>query len=250
VIVFDERNPRAVVLRNALIGRLGAEWRPRDEVGIVIGGDGFMLRTVATHGRQRAWLGLNAGHLGFLLNDVDDLEQVFTALADGRFREHRFPMVRARLVRVDGSEVQEHALNDIYLERMSGQAARLNVAIDGHEVVEELVADGLIFATALGSTAYAYSAGGQPLHPLLPVLQVTPICPHEPRIPSFGLPANSLARVEVRQHEWRPVRAVADGRSVDSVLHMEVELQPDAVRLAYFEDHDFTARMLRKIVHP
>ena len=66
----------------------------------------------------------------------------------------------------------------------------------------------------------------------------------------FALPAQSVARVEVRQHEWRPVRAVADGRSIDSVLHMEVELQPDAVRLAYFEDHDFTRRMLRKIVHP
>src|SRR5262249_26060297 len=158
--------------------------------------------------------------------------EIARALAAGRFRVFTFPVVRARIRCEDGSEVEERALNDVYLERMSGQTARLTLSIAGHVVVEQLIADGMIFATAPGRTAYSYSAGGAPLHPLLPVLQVTPICPHQPRPPAFGLPSSTIATVDVLQHEWRPVRAVVDGRSIDHVLPLQVELQPDGVRLA------------------
>jgi NAD+ kinase len=250
VILADERNPKAVALRAALEVRLGAGFSAPGGVGIAIGGDGFLLSTVNKHGRDRPWLGLNAGHLGFLLNDADDLDRTASALAAGQFQLYTFPVLFARILLANGAEVEERALNDVYLERMSGQAARLGLSISGHVVVEELIADGMIFATALGSTAYSYSAGGEPLHPLLPVLQVTPICPHQPRPPAFGLPSSTVAMVDVQQHEWRPVRAVADGRSIDDVVRLQVELQPDGVRLAYFDDHDFTARLLRKIVRP
>jgi hypothetical protein len=46
------------------------------------------------------------------------------------------------------------------------------------------------------------------------------------------------------------VRAVADGRAIDSVRHLRVSLQGRGVRLVYLDTHDFTRRMLRKIVHP
>lgn len=251
MIIHDERNPKAVALRGRLVDRLGADWVAPGNVRVVIGGDGFLLRTVRPQGwPEHPWLGLNAGTLGFLLNDVDDFDRVAEKLAAGRYVIHSFPVVLSTLHLTSGQVVQERALNDVYLERMSGQAARLRLSIDGHEVVERLVADGIIFSTALGSTAYTYSAGGQPMHPLLPVLQITPICPHQPRLPSFGLPCASLAMVEIEQPEFRPVRAVVDGRMMDDVLRVEAALSQDGVRLAYFEDHDFTARMLKKIVHP
>jgi NAD+ kinase len=250
VIVCDERNPRAVGLRTALLERLGADWQPPDDVGLVLGGDGFLLRTVAEQGSTRAWLGLNAGHLGFLMNEAVDLDRVVDALAHRRYGVYSFPMVVAQIELADGTAATERAVNDVYLERMTGQAARLRLSIDGHEVVEELVADGLIFATALGSTAYAYSAGGQPFHPLLSMMQVTPICPHLPRLPSLALPPTAVAEVEVQQFGWRPVRAVVDGRAIDGVKVVRVGLTTDGVRLAYLDHHDFTARLLRKIVRP
>jgi NAD+ kinase len=248
VIVVDERNPRAVAMRSALATRLGADWEPPPEIGLVIGGDGFLLRTVSQLGVSRVWLGLNAGHLGFLLNDAEDIDRVASALAEARYRIWSFPRVIADVTLSDGTPIQEQAINDVYLERMTGQAGRMSLSVDGHPVVDQLVADGLIFATALGSTAYAYSAGGQPFHPLLPVLQVTPICPHQPRLPSMALPVTATARVEVQQYGWRPMRAVADGRAIDGVREVQIHLELDGVRLAYLEGHDFTARMLRKLV--
>jgi NAD+ kinase len=250
LIVHDERNPKAIALLEGLRARLGPEWSPPADLGIAIGGDGFLLRTVASHGTGCVWLGLNAGYLGFLLNDVDDIDTVAEAIDQARFVVHSFPLVRADITRADGVEVTERAINDVYLERMTGQTARLRLKIDGHIIVDPLVADGLIFATALGSTAYAFSAGGEPLHPLLQVLQVTPIAPHKPRLPSLALPASARAEVEVLQQEWRPVRAVVDGRDVDNVARVAVRLEQDGVRLAYLEPHDFTAQMLRKIIHP
>lgn len=250
MIVWDERNPKAIALVEGLRARLGPDWKPPGDLGIAVGGDGFLLRTVSIHGTDRVWLGLNAGYLGFLLNDVDDVDKVADTIAEGRFVVHTFPMVCADVTRADGTEVTERAVNDVYLERMTGQTARLRLKIDGHTIVDPLVADGLIFATALGSTAYAFSAGGEPLHPLLRALQVTPIAPHKPRLPSLALPATARAEVEVLQHGWRPVRAVVDGRDVDNVVRVAARLEAEGVRLAYLEPHDFTAQMVRKIVHP
>lgn len=250
MIVVDERNPRAIMVRDRLVAALPAGWTPPGDLSVVIGGDGFLLRTVEQHGFDRAWLGLNAGHLGFLLNDATDPEVVAELLALSRWAVYDFPLVEAQITLEDGSERVERAINDVYLERMTGQTARLRLVIDGHEVVEQLVADGLIFATALGSTAYAFSAGGQPFHPLLKVLQVTPICPHRPRLPSVALPHEAVAEVEVLDEGWRPVRAVADGRALDHVQRVRIRIADKAVRLAYLEHHDFTGQMLRKIVHP
>ena len=250
MIVCDERNPRARGLLRELRQRLPEEWTPPDDIVLVIGGDGFLLHTIAERGFDRPFLGLNAGNLGFLLNDASDPDSVASQLADAKWRILEFPLVEARITKADGTEIVERAVNDVYLERMTGQAARLRLVIDGHEVVEQLVADGIVFATALGSTAYAYSAGGQPLHPLLQVLQVTPICPHRPRLPSVGLPATARAEVEVLQHDFRRVRAVADGRAVEDVKRVSIRLVIPGVRLAYLEQHDFTGQMLWKIVHP
>lgn len=251
MIVVDERNPKAVRIRDGLLERLGAGWTPPDGVGVVIGGDGFLLSTVSAHGvGRRAWLGLNAGHLGFMLNDAEDMDAVAKHILAGEYRVHEFPMVVAGITRSDGTTVEARAVNDVYLERMTGQAARVRLTIGDHVMVEQLVADGLIFATALGSTAYAFSAGGQPLHPLLRVLQVTPICPHKPRLPSIALPADARAEVLVHQQDWRPVRAVVDGRGIDHVASVTIRLSRRGVRLAYLDPHDFTAQLLTKIVHP
>lgn len=251
MIVIDERNPRALFLRAALQALLPPAWAPPDGVAIVIGGDGFLLRTVAGHGfDETAWLGLNAGDLGFLLNEAGDPRGVATKLAGGRWRSYAFPLVEAHIVLADGEERTETAINDVYLERMSGQAARLRLVLNGHEVADQLVADGVVFASALGSTGYAYSAGGQPLHPRLRVLQVAPICAHRPQVPAVVLPEDAVAEVEVRQTDRRPVRAVIDGRGIDHVLRVKVSLSSRSVHLAYFDDHDFTRHLLRMIVHP
>ena len=79
-------------------------------------------------------------------------------------------------------------------------------------------------------------------------MTVTPICPHAPRLHPFSLPATAVARVDVLHADHRPVRAVADGRALEDVHSLEIRFDADRVRLAYFEGHDFTSTMVRKIL--
>jgi NAD+ kinase len=247
MIVHDTRNPRAREMREALDRRLPDGFSDPDIV-VVLGGDGFLLQTVGAHGWGRTYLGLNAGHLGFLLNDVDDWDAIARRLAERDFTVRRFPLLEAEIEREDGSVVTDRALNDVYLERMTGQTARLRLSIDGHCAVEKLVADGVIFSTALGSTAYAYSAGGLVCHPTLRVITVTPICPHLPKLPPIALPESACAVVEVLHGEHRPVRAVADGREVNAVRRVTVRTSATEASLAYFPENDFTATLIRKLL--
>jgi NAD+ kinase len=156
--------------------------------------------------------------------------------------------LEAEIATVDGQTRRDIAVNDVYLERSTGQTARLRLTIDGHPVVESLVADGVILATALGSTAYSFSAGGAPAHPEVPILCVTPICPHLPKLSPFILPIDAVARAEVLVPDRRPVRAVADGRAVEAVAAVTVRRAAQPVRIAWFAGHDPTSTLVHKIV--
>lgn len=246
MIVADPRNPHAGELAERL--RIAWPGAAEDELIYVVGGDGFLLATMHERGLHRTYFGINAGTLGFLLNDVSDWDALAEQLAAGATHTHDFGVLQATVHGTDGGVQQLEAVNDVYLERMTGQTARLDVRVSGEDIVDTLVADGLILATALGSTAYSFSAGGTAAHPSIGCLFVTPICPHKPRLPPLVLPRSSIAEVEVRDAHRRPVRAVADGRAVDSVQRVSVRYGDAQVRLAYLGEHDFTRRMVEKLM--
>jgi len=249
MILHDARNPVATLHAAALRERLD-ESALDPELVVVIGGDGFLLHTVSEQGLGKIFLGLNAGRVGFLLNDVSSWDAVVAALQHNTWRAHRFPVLEANCVSPEGRETMVRAVNDVYLERASGQTARLAVTVDGAVVVDTLVADGIIVSTALGSTAYSFSAGGPACHPALRLLGVTPICPHLPRLSPFSLPETCTISIRVLSSARRPVRAVADGRDVQQVERVDVRVGPDELRLAWLPGHDFTSQMVQKILHP
>lgn len=246
MIIADPNNPKALAAREALV-QLVPEDVGGDELAVVIGGDGFLLQTAFSLGLGRTYLGLNTGHLGFLLNDIDDWDRIAYLISTGGYGVRRFPVLSARIGLADGTFVDELALNDVCLERMTSQTARLRLSIDGTVVVDPLVADGIILFTAIGSTAYAFSAGGPAVHPDLRVLGVVPICAHQPKLGSMLLPPGAVVRVDVHAPDHRPVRCVADGRGHDHVVSVKVRLGPDEAALAHLTGHDPTARLVRKL---
>ncbi|MCB9682741.1 MAG: NAD(+)/NADH kinase [Alphaproteobacteria bacterium] len=248
MILADPRNPVAARYRDELARRLPA-FDP-DDVVVVIGGDGFMLHTVAEHGLQHTYLGLNAGRIGFLMNDVEDWDAVADQLARHAWTPYTFPVLEAQLRMEDGSVRPVHAVNDVVLERSTGQTAHLVLTVDGREVVDLLVCDGIVFSTALGSTAYTFSAGGPACHPTLDLLSVTAISPHRPRLSPFLLPREASSRVDVVAAHRRPVRAVVDGTTIEGVVGADVRLDGQGVTLCWLAGHDLTTRMISKIVRP
>ena len=140
------------------------------DVVIVLGGDGTFLRAVHEF-PDTPLLGLNFGGLGYLASvGEQDFTFALMKLASGRYR-----ISERRMIEVNGKFA---ALNDIVITReMSGHSTRLDLEADGRRVTSYM-ADGLIFATPTGSTAYSLAAGGPVLMPDSGDFVVTPMNPH------------------------------------------------------------------------
>jgi len=147
---------------------------------VAIGGDGTLLyaaRLVAGH--SVPLLGINRGRLGFLtdISPNSMLEDVDTVLA-GRYSEDRRSLMAARLEKHDGSLASVLALNDVVVNKwQTGRTMDFETSINGR-FVNSHGGDGMVIATATGSTAYALSCGGPIVEPDLDVWVLAPICPH------------------------------------------------------------------------
>jgi len=162
------------------------ERRPDDkllsgvDLVIAVGGDGTMLsaaRLASPH--DVPVLGVNRGRLGFLadIGPVEMCDRVDDIL-NGRFVEDQRAMLQAALIRPDAAERKAQALNDVVLQKwQTGRLLDFETWIDDR-YVNTHGGDGLVIATATGSTAYALSCGGPIVHPELDALVLAPICPH------------------------------------------------------------------------
>jgi NAD+ kinase len=145
---------------------------------LVIGGDGTLLSVARRAPSGTPVLGINVGVLGFLagLRRDEALPRLDEVLSGG-FREDR----RRRLdvsVPEGPHRGTYRALNDAVLNKETiARISTFSVSVAGKSVAR-FRADGVIVATPTGSTAYNLSAGGPILHPQLPAIVITPICPH------------------------------------------------------------------------
>jgi len=147
-----------------------------------------------------------------------------------------------------GAQIKALAINEVSLLRQMNQAAHIRILINGAVKVSELVCDGVLLATAAGSTAYNLSAHG----PILPLgteaLALTPISPFRPRRwRGAVLPSSSLVQFEILDHYKRPVSATADAQEVRNVVSVEVFQERDIkLKLVFDPDHSLEERILNE----
>ena len=174
-VLFDETTAAALHKSGGVARRRIA--RETDLV-LVLGGDGTLLSVARTAPSRTPVLGINVGVMGFLagVGREEALPRLDEVLRGG-FREDR----RRRLDVTIGEGPHRgtyRALNDAVLNKEAiARISTFSVAVGGRPV-SRFRADGVIVATPTGSTAYNLSAGGPILHPELPAVVVTPICPH------------------------------------------------------------------------
>ena len=150
------------------------------DVLVSLGGDGTALHAArALAKRGGTLLPINLGGLGFLtIAEEPDLELAMRAVLAGRWKTAPRRLVGAAVTR--GGKVVRRglAMNDAVIKAAGGYSAlHLRIAALGSDL-GYLVADGIIAASAAGSTAYSLSAGGPVVAHGLEALVVTPVCPH------------------------------------------------------------------------
>jgi NAD+ kinase len=236
--------PEAQTARNELVDAYGNTPVEEAEVIVALGGDGFMLETMHRYlPTGLPIFGMNRGTVGFLMNVYrpDGLPQ---RLLEGQHQSLRPLRMIANCE--GGTRLEGVAFNEVSMLRQERQAAKLRLIINGRERMPELTCDGVIIATAAGSTAYNLSANG-PIIPIgSPLLALTPISAFRPRRWRGALlPNTASVRVEVVERWKRPVSAVADHNEARNVIDVEISEDPDrSVTLVFDREHNLEERIL------
>jgi NAD+ kinase len=174
---------------------------PRDvDIVIVFGGDGTLLSMatrIAQASRDIPILGVNFGSLGFLTETrIDELYTTLDSVVEGRAEYHERALLAAEGCRNREPFDSRIVLNDVVFTKGAlSRMVELSVAVNG-ALVTKVRADGLIVASATGSTAYNLAAGGPIVHPAVDAIVLTPIAPHTLTNRPVVIPGN--ASVEVR----------------------------------------------------
>jgi len=179
---FDRRGVRTILEEAAAekLGRPGGIPRPKvpeeSDLVVVLGGDGTLLSIAHIAARRGVpVMGVNLGSLGFLTEvTLPEMTLTLDALLDGAPGVISPRLLLETIFKGESSL----SLNDVVINK--GAVARMihmKIWLD-HKELETMKADGLIVATPTGSTAYSLAAGGPILHPAVPAILLTPICPH------------------------------------------------------------------------
>jgi NAD+ kinase len=219
---------------------------------LCLGGDGTLLSVVRSlRGRNVPVLGVNLGGLGFLTTtSSEDLDGCLDTVVSGAYRVEERRLLRATAPQAEGADVELYALNDIVIDEGSftRRAAALRMSINGAPV-GTFTADGLIVATATGSTAYSLSANGPIVHPRLPALVATPICPHSLSIRPLVFHEDEILEVQAALSDIH-LNVTADGQDthrVESGGIVRMGLSDRTTRLAFVGDLSYYEILRKKL---
>jgi len=147
---------------------------------VVVGGDGSLLITARRVAKfQIPIIGINLGRLGFLteINKDDAIKELETILSKPLCISKRM-MLRVSLFRERNKILEADVLNDVVINKaILARIVDVSVYV-GDRYITTYNGDGIIVSTPNGSTAYALSAGGPIVYPMMEVFVLVPICPH------------------------------------------------------------------------
>jgi NAD+ kinase len=211
---------------------------------VTLGGDGTFLYGARLAARRGIpVVGVNRGRLGFL-NDVeiDALPAAISRFAAGDYTTQRRSMLETI---VGASDDPVLAVNEIVVRARDVNVVRLRVDVDG-DLLGSFDADGVVVATATGSTAYALSAGGPPVDPRVRAVIVVPLAAHAVISRPVVIPESLDVRVTIERGR---VFVAADGRSIawlsdgDNVL---VRPGPELQVVRFADSPSFQSRLRQK----
>ena len=239
-------NPEAKEVLKVLIKRYDQTKLELSDVIIAIGGDGMLLKALRNSiEKNKPVFGLNKGNVGFLMNELsfDNLEnRIQTA------RKVKMHPLFMSAHKINGNIFTELAVNEVSILRQTHQAAHLKITVDKKERLNELVCDGILVSTPIGSTAYNLSARG-PIIPLnANILALTPISSFRPRRWRGALlPQRVKIRIEVLNFDTRPVSATADNVEARDIKYIEISTdKTKKLTILHDSDHSLDERIMKE----
>jgi len=211
--IISDKNIKSQKIKSLLQKEFNKSEVKKNNIIIVIGGDGFMLQTLKKNKKsKKSFYGVNSGNYGFLMNKFS-LKNIVKNLSRAKLISIS-PL--EMIVRNKKNQIKKHlAINEVSILRQSRQAASLSIYHGSKTIIKKLVSDGVLVSTPAGSTAYNLSVHGPILSLNSKKLAVSPISPFRPRR-WRGKIVNDKSKIVIKNlnPKKRPISAVADNLEV------------------------------------
>ena len=219
---ISDKNTKSFKIKKLLVKKLNKEQFKKDNLIIVIGGDGFMLQTLKKNkNSKKLFYGINSGNYGFLMNKFSSKNIIKNLSKANMVSIYPLEMI----VKNKSNQARKSlAINEVSILRQSRQAASLSIKQGSRQIIKKLVSDGVLVSTPAGSTAYNLSVHGPILSLHSKKLSISPISAFRPRRWK-GKIVNDKSKIIITNLDpsKRPISAVADNLEVRNAKSITVK---------------------------
>jgi len=221
--IISYKNNKSSKIKNLLIKKISKDKFKKDNLIIVIGGDGFMLQILKKNkNSKKQFYGINSGNYGFLMNKFSSKNIIKNLSKPNLVSISPLEMI----VKNKNNQTRKSlAINEVSILRQSRQAASLSIKQGSKQIIKKLVSDGVLVSTPAGSTAYNLSVHGPILSLNSKKLSIAPISPFRPRRWK-GKIINDKLKIFITNLNptKRPISAVADNLEVRNAKSITVKI--------------------------
>ena len=220
--IISDKNKKSLTIKNLLLKKIKTNLFNKENIIIVIGGDGFMLQTLKKNkNSNKHFYGINSGNYGFLMNKFSS-KDILKNLSNANLVTIS-PL--EMIVKNKNKQTKRYiAINEVSVLRQSRQAASLSIKQGSKQIIKKLVSDGVLVSTPAGSTAYNLSVHGPILSLHSKKLSISPISAFRPRRWK-GKIVNDKSKIIITNLDpsKRPISAVADNLEVRNAKSITVK---------------------------
>jgi NAD+ kinase len=220
--IISDKNKKSSKIKNILIKKINKVQFKKENLIIVIGGDGFMLQTLKKNKNlKKQFYGINSGNYGFLMNKFSSKNTIKNLAKTNMVSIFPLEMI----VKNKNNQIKKSlAINEVSVLRQSRQAASLSIKQGSRQIIKKLVSDGVLISTPAGSTAYNLSVHGPILSLHSKKLSISPISAFRPRRWK-GKIVNDKTKIVITNlnPSKRPISAVADNSEVRNAKSITVK---------------------------
>ena len=222
VQIISDKNKKSLKIKNLLIKKITTNRFEKNDLIVVIGGDGFMLETLKKNKNlKKNFYGINSGNYGFLMNKFSSKNIIKNLSRPNMISISPLEMI----IKTNNNQTKKFlAINEVSVLRQSRQAASLSIKHGSKQIIKNLVADGVLVSTPAGSTAYNLSVYGPILSLNSKKLSIAPISPFRPRRWRGKIVSDKMKIIITNLNPAkRPISAVADNLEVRNAKSIVVK---------------------------
>ena len=242
----NSKSKEAIEAKEYLVSKYGQNQPEDADIIVPIGGDGFMLKNLHDfHQLNKPFFGINCGSVGFLMNAKNDED--LKILVKQSHETILYPL-QMNATDSNNKSFTSIAFNEVSMMRQTHQASKIKIKINEIERIKELVCDGVLVATAAGSTAYNLSAHGSIIPLNSNLLALTPISAFRPRRWRGALlQHNTNIKFEVIDNINRPVSVTADHSEFRNIVKVDIiSSQKSSCKILLDSKHSMEERVLKE----